>query len=1430
MRPARSTPVRGLAGASLALCASLLLAATAASAAPSRVTLLPSGPASIRFVVEVPEPELRSATDHPEWQNVRLEGYTHGTRAGEPDLPSRIVMVAVPPTGVVRVSGFTRGAAVHERVDLAPTPTFERAASGAVERLVRPEGARPFTPPPAVELLDVSWVRDQRVAVVAVRPASWDEPARRLQVASQVEVALEVDAAAASATHTPRVALDPFEGTYETTLVNYEQGRRWRRPAVAAAGPMRLDAGALSELDGGLPEDCLFAGRTWVKIAIPSSGFYKVGFGQFRSLAAFGGIDSLATDSLRLFAWEGDPVYPETGNVDSCRYREVAIQFLENGDGVLTDNNEEIYFYAQGPSDWANVFNPAAPESVFLNHPYETRNYYFLTRGTPEAPFAGPPARITPQDASVVIDGSETTPPTFDARIHVETDLVPFPNLSPKSGGTSLAWEKFFWTDLAQGRGFPLKLLTPGIETSIPARVRILMWGIDAYPPCPTFYPDHLLDVTVNSVAMPRHSWFGYTQPSIFEADVALEDSNDVRVAIPSLPACPARIDASALAWAQVRYTRRFEPVANALAFDSPVSGGTYLYRIGPFSQAAPPRVFDVTDAFAPRELTGLLYENQGGGAYQLSFETVESGQRRYRIFPDGSVPKLAATEIRDASILSASYNLRSSTLGADFVVIYYDEFRNAAETLRSWRETHLPIDGDPGPYQTLALPVSAIYDQFTGGRLDPGAIRSLLRHAFYNWSPRPAFVTLVGDGSYDFKNILGRAGQGRPGALVPSFQDGFAINAMFATDDWLMDVTSGGAQLLPDFYAGRIPTTDAPQAQSVIDRKVIAYEQSAPLGPHRNRVMLIADDETQGHRRDALLWTHLRQTATVDNSRIPEHFDRSYVYLHKYGYGPGSTKPAAKEAIRRSINDGVVLFNYFGHGSPFKLADEDVLLDTDAGTLDNADRLALFLAASCDVGKFDDPRVPSLGERMVLSLNGGAVAVVSATELAYSFQNSLLANAFYRFLFERSTLTGQYYQSVSQALLNAKLTGAVGAQNSQKYLVMGDGATRLNLPRRSVEVSLHACDTCTTPLTIIPKGSTVTYRGRVLESPGGAAVALDGVADLLIEDAAPLEQAPPCRLPEDQPFCGPDTLNRPLYYYRAGAMFRGNVQVRGGVFSGQFLVPLDSKEGPRAKSRAYVTGAVPGVPVESDGAGDVMTQVVGGSPPAGDNTGPTINLSFGGGATSVRPDAKLQIDLFDASGILITGHSPQNGIIVTVDGNTTARTDVTGTFRYAAGSYQSGTATFQLPNLAPGPHTVRVSAADNLAAGIGAASHRSEATLAFEVSDLPPLSIGHAYLFPNPTRSGGPGSGGQFVVEARGDSLNALLRVYTISGKLIRTLTVLGGLGQTQVEWDGLDDEGRALANGTYFFRVQVNARDEQGRSSARQRAVAEGRFIVLN
>src|SRR5206468_1178810 len=130
------------------------------------------------------------------------------------------------------------------------------------------------------------------------------------------------------------------------------------------------------------------------------------------------------------------------------------------------------------------------------------------------------------------------------------------------------------------------------------------------------------------------------------------------------------------------------------------------------------------------------------------------------------------------------------------------------------------------------------------------------------------------------------------------------------------------------------------------------------------------------------------------------------------------------------------------------------------------------------------------------------------------------------------------------------------------------------------------------------------------------------------------------------------------------------------------------------------------------------------------------------------------------------------------------------------------GKVEFQLPNLAPGPHAITVSAADNYAQGVLGRKNRSTATIEFVVEQSAALSLGQVYNFPDPFT---PAAGTSFVLTGLTEPAHVLVKVYTVSGSLVRALEADGGPGQVQIRWDGRDERGDAIANGAYTYLVQA-------------------------
>ena len=766
-----------------------------------------------------------------------LPGYEDHGVPGEPLLPERVLMVAVPPSGTVRVHALGLDPEVREGVVLAPQPHVARGAeSEPLEYRRSPSGYAPGARmPERAHLLDVSWMRNQRVARIAVTPADFDPGAARITLYRRIDVEVEVDP---SGELGPRAEdPDPFEGVYADVLVNYEQGKRWRRPAAAEPGAGRSGGRfAPATLEG----TGVFFGRSWVKIAVPSTGFYRVNYGILRTLDPFSGLDSVRVDSLRLFTWPGFPVLSENSYCDSCDYREVAIGIIDaHNDSAFTENDEDaLYFYALGASDWADRYDPARPDTVFINHPYETKSYYYLTVGTAGQPVPGPPLRIVPQPVSPH-DASAVTPATFPARAHYEVDSPSeyFPDAT--SEGSTIFWEKWFWRSINMGTAFVASAGAPGADTTQAARLRLRLWGVArSCDECTCALLDpvaHQADVQLNGVSLGRFRWghrnvrFGSLPFTVDTTLLGLHTAgNVVRVFVPPV-ACASRVDKVAIAWFDLFYRHRFEPEGDVLAFDSPSGSGSYLYQVGPFVNLTPPRIFDVTDPYRPLEIVAATY-GTAGGVGRLSFEVRQGGTRRYRIVQDSSIVVLPRASVAMALATTSSEggtDLRSTTNAKDYVVVFYDGFKAAADTLGKWREIH------PG-YDVMEVPVSALYDQFSGGRTDPAAIRSFLRAA-YRWQKKPKFVTLLGDASYDFKNYLGRAAAGQPGTLVPAYENGFddAVSRQYSTDDWMLNALDhpGDRGPVPDYFGGRIPAGDAATAMDVVRNKILLYERSALLG-----------------------------------------------------------------------------------------------------------------------------------------------------------------------------------------------------------------------------------------------------------------------------------------------------------------------------------------------------------------------------------------------------------------------------------------------------------------------------------------------------------------------------------------------------------------------------------------------------------------------
>ena len=203
------------------------------------------------------------------------------------------------------------------------------------------------------------------------------------------------------------------------------------------------------------------------------------------------------------------------------------------------------------------------------------------------------------------------------------------------------------------------------------------------------------------------------------------------------------------------------------------------------------------------------------------------------------------------------------------------------------------------------------------------------------------------------------------------------------------------------------------------------------------------------------------------------------------------------------------------------------------------------------------------------------------------------------------------------------------------------------------------------------------------------------------------------------------------------------------------------------------------------------------------DDQGPRIEFSFADqpdfiNGDYVSPSPTVIIRLYDENGINLTqeiGHR----IELTIDDR--IKKDVTSFFVYDKDSYQSGELQYTLPSLPEGLHRLRISAWDNL-------NNFSEKEITFRTTPNTRLVVDQVVNYPNPFQDE---TDFTFQFFSPNGSADVRIKIYTVTGRLIREIEDVAHTGFNRIHWDGRDAEGDLVANGVYLYKIIVNDGENQ-------------------
>jgi len=717
----------------------------------------------------------------------------------------------------------------------------------------------------------------------------------------------------------------------------------------------------------------------------------------------------------------------------------------------------------------------------------------------------------------------------------------------------------------------------------------------------------------------------------------------------------------------------------------------------------------------------------------------------------------------------------------ADAVILYPKVFENQAIRLRDHRKNHSGMTVD-------MVEIEALFNEFGGGRRDPAAIRDFVRMVKQR-DPRFKYLILFGDGSFDHRDIY-KIGNN----FVPVYEtESFNPILAFPSDDYYGIPESDEADPLGgplSVLVGRIPVNSTQEAVLAVD-KIIRYDQGKQtLGNWRNRMLFVGDDEDNMlHTRDA------DQIADQIGGRFPE-FNIEKVYLDAFPQisTPGEQRyPSVTEAIQQSIFRGILTFTYLGHGGISGLAQERILEIPELLKMRNIDKLPLFITATCSFTAYDAPSIKSAGEVVYLNSQGGAIGLLTTVRAVFAQQNAELTSKAMRALFERDN--GKI-RTLGDAMLIAKNDFVAGSivTNSRKFALIGDPSQRMAIPEYQIQTTSinsespnpSAPDTLKALQKVTISGYIADFSGKPLENFQGEIFPV--VYDKEIELRT----------------LGQDERSYPyVYNVQNNILFRGRASVKSGLFQFTFVVPKDINFNIGRGKLSYYASDFQNF---RDAGGVFRDFLIGGSDAASlnDVKGPEIGIFFNsenfvfGGITG--PDPVLLVKLKDENGINVAGNSIGHDLEGFLDENLRKPILLNDFYEAKLDDYTSGEVRFPLFELEEGKHSMRVKAWD-------VANNSSEEYSEFVVAENEIVALRNIFNYPNPFTTS---TCFQFDHNQAGKTISVEIKIYTISGRLVKTLNkemISDGAIRLDncIPWDGLDEYGDKLGKGIYLYRVGV-------------------------
>ncbi len=879
---------------------------------------------------------------------------------------------------------------------------------------------------------------------------------------------------------------------------------------------------------------------------------------------------------------------------------------------------------------------------------------------------------------------------------------------------------------------------------------------------------------------------------------------NNLREAVPD--GYPKRADFFDLGGYDIRYRRKLSVGNSSIRFFSDSSKGIVTYQLSDLPNEMC-YIFRINSLEQRIELVDTV---EAGGEYSFTDSTGVGYE--YYISPKSNLktPSLTIAQTQSGSDAHQVRDLHASSNFSDYMIVTPKEFLSQAVELAQHKV-------ETGRFfSPTVVTVEDIYREFSGGVVDPTAIRNFMSYVHQSWERAgsgdtermsPDYLVLLGIGHYNFKG----ENSSTPNHIPPFISKDIAVEDFYAftipgTHSW-----TG----VPALAVGRIPFQFGRELDVYLDK--LKYMESATDGDFsewRNKVVLISDDDLSYHTIDDIGGGHVEASDGVGATILDSSSSTQITKINLFEYErDGLEKPAARGEVIDALNSGVGLMNYFGHGGFATMGDEKLLNVNDLPSLTSTKRYLMYLAFSCSVGFFDMPGQKALAPALTLAEGRGSIVSMASTRTSYATSNQNFAIRFYKQFYSQSSSN-----TIGTAIIDAKIA------SMRYYAIFGDPSYRPLAENSQIDFSLVnssnvALDTVNhlqivyisakIPDTVDVKIDSINVQiegpeqDSVTRDDGGAAnyyYKLPGLNyDLgtfaVVDDSIRVAVEVPMNIAKDSSF------------FRMYGWCDNSASTITGIYDGFTVDGID----PNADTTDKVGPSIVLQLVQDAASADTSLQGVVGNRVVVDG--------FGRDSATAYTQSAVELELFftDTSSIDFSGNGPSQGITIALDGVFPTK-NYNRKFKRVGSRSNRGKVRFLLRESdipQAGEYDLTVTAADIW-------GNTTQETFVIEVKNTGEVvyDIGDFYAYPSPAYIGGQTrfyfNTPSTTVDRSGNTPRTVstvnrmtLKIFTLSGQLVRQFNDV----QAGVQWDLKDQRGNQLSPNVYLYRLYV---DRRARESA--------------